>query len=209
MADASAPGAYEQIYQAIIRGEILPGDRLRETELAAQIGLSRTPIREAIRKLESDGIVEHQPRVGAMVKKLSQQEIVELYEMRIVIEETAAQMAARHISGAEIETLKVINQEIAAGGPPDQSAKLNRDFHICILHAARNRYLVQSFKGLAHHFVLLGATTIESETRVSEVVAQHNEIITALENRDAEAVTDAMRAHMETSLLHRLKGLRS
>ena len=209
MADARAPGAYEQIYQAIIRGEILPGDRLRETELAAQIGLSRTPIREAIRKLESDGIVEHQPRVGAMVKKLSQQEIVELYEMRIVIEETAAQMAARHISGAEIETLKVINQEIAAGGPPDQSAKLNRDFHSCILHAARNRYLVQSFQGLAHHFVLLGATTIESETRVSEVVAQHNDIIAALEARDADAVTDAMRAHMETSLLHRLKGLRS
>ena len=105
MTDASAPGAYEQIYQAIIRGEVKPGDRLRETELAEQIGLSRTPIREAIRKLESDGIVEHQPRVGAMVKKLSQQEIVELYEMRIVIEQTAAQMAAKHISDAEVATL--------------------------------------------------------------------------------------------------------
>lgn len=209
MADASAPGAYEKIYQAIIRGEIKPGDRLRETELASQIGLSRTPIREAIRKLESDGVVEHQPRVGAMVKKLSQQEIVELYEMRIVIEETAAQMAARHISNAEIETLRAINQEIASAGSPDKSAKLNRDFHSCILHAARNRYLVQSFTGLAHHFVLLGATTLESETRISEVVAQHEEIIQALQNRDAVAVSDVMRKHMETSLLHRLKGLRT
>lgn len=209
MTDASAPGAYEQIYQAIIRGEIKPGDRLRETELAEQIGLSRTPIREAIRKLESDGIVEHQPRVGAMVKKLSQQEIVELYEMRIVIEQTAAQMAAKHISDAEVATLQSINAEIAKGGAPDKSAKLNRDFHSCILHAARNRYLVHSFQGLAHHFVLLGATTIESETRVSEVAAQHEEIIKALQNRDADAVAQAMRAHMETSLLHRLKGLRA
>jgi DNA-binding GntR family transcriptional regulator len=209
MGDASAPGAYEQVYQAIIRGEIKPGDRLRETELAEQIGLSRTPIREAIRKLESDGIVEHQPRVGAMVKKLSQQEIVELYEMRIVIEGTAAQMAAQHISDAEIATLRAINDEIAQGGAPDQSAKLNRDFHSCILHAARNRYLVQSFQGLAHHFILLGATTIESETRLSEVVAQHQTIIAALRDRDPDAAMQSMRDHMETSLLHRLKGLRA
>lgn len=209
MGDASAPGAYEQIYQAIIRGEIKPGDRLRETDLAEQIGLSRTPIREAIRKLESDGIVEHQPRVGAMVKKLSQQEIVELYEMRIVIEQTAAQMAAKHISDAEVATLRAINAEIAEGDTPDVSAKLNRDFHDCILHAARNRYLALSFQGLAHQFVLLGATTIESQSRVSEVVEQHDEIVQALQDRDPEAVTVAMRAHMETSLRHRLKGLRS
>lgn len=209
MGDASAPGAYEQIYQAIARGDIKPGDRLRETELAAQIGLSRTPIREAIRKLESDGIVEHQPRVGAMVKKPSQQEIVELYEMRIVIEQTAAQMAAKHISDAEVATLQAINTEIAQGGASDQSVKLNRDFHSCILHAARNRFLIQSFQGLAHHFVLLGATTIESDTRVSEVVAQHEDIIKALQERDADAVAQAMRLHMETSLLHRLKGLRT
>ncbi|MEL7097737.1 MAG: GntR family transcriptional regulator [Pseudomonadota bacterium] len=201
--------AYDMIYNAILDGAYSPGDRLRETELAAQTGLSRTPVREAIRKLESDGIVEHAARVGAVVKTLSQQEIVELYEMRIVIEATAARMAAQHIAQAEIATLEAINADIAAGGAPAALAKRNRDFHGCILDAARNRYLQQSFAGLAHHFVLLGSTTIESPARSEEVAAQHEGIIAALRARDGDAAAAAMEAHMQTSLVHRLKDLRA
>lgn len=209
MTERSAPNAYDEIYRAILSGRLAPGDRLRETELASDIGVSRTPIREAIRRLESDGIVTHAPRIGAVVKQLSQQEIVELYEMRIVIEETAARMAAKHISAAEVTTLSAINAEIAAGGPPSDAAQRNRDFHGCILRAARNRYLEQAFVGLAHHFVLLGATTIESDTRIAEVTAQHAAIVAALAKADGDAAAQTMRAHMETSLVHRLKGLRS
>ena len=82
--------AYDQLFQAIERSEIKPGDRLLETDLAALFGVSRTPVREAIRRLEAEGVVEHKPRVGAVVRTLGQQEIIELYEMRIVLEKTAA-----------------------------------------------------------------------------------------------------------------------
>jgi DNA-binding GntR family transcriptional regulator len=196
------------IYKAILDGTYGPGDRLRETDLAAQTGLSRTPVREAIRKLESDGIVVHAPRIGAVVKALTQQEIVELYEMRIVIEATAARMAAQHISAAELVTLEAINADIAAGGAPADLAARNKDFHACILNAARNRYLAQAFAGLAHHFVLLGSTTIESPARTEEVARQHQEILSALREREAEAAAAAMEHHMQTSLVHRLRDVR-
>lgn len=209
MTKASAGSAYDTIYQAILDGTYGPGDRLREAELADQTGLSRTPVREAIRKLENDGIVTHAPRVGAVVKTLSQQEIVELYQMRIVIETTAARMAAQHIFDAEVITLEAINEEMSQGGAPAELAAKNKEFHASILNAARNRYLAQAFAGLAHHFVLLGSTTIESQQRVEEVKAQHEEIIAALRIRDAKAAAQAMEAHMQTSLVHRLKDLRA
>jgi len=208
MTKQSSPNAYEEIYQAIINGDIRPGDRLRETTLAEQIGLSRTPIREAIRKLESDGIVIHEPRVGAIVKTLSQQEIVELYEMRIVVESTAARMAARHISDAELRALEDINAEMANAKGGGETARLNRDFHRCILNAAKNRYLVQSFEVLANNFVLLGATTIETPERIVQVIEQHDNIIEALRNRDENESAKAMADHMDTSLDYRLKVLR-
>jgi len=208
MTKQSPPNAYEEIYEAIISGDIRPGDRLRETTLAEQIGLSRTPIREAIRKLESDGIVVHEPRVGAIVKTLSQQEIVELYEMRIVVESTAARMAARHISDAELRALEDINAEMGNATGGGETARLNRDFHRCILNAAKNRYLVQSFEVLAHNFVLLGATTIETPERIIQVIEQHDTIIEALRNRDEDESAKAMADHMDTSLDYRLKVLR-
>jgi DNA-binding GntR family transcriptional regulator len=106
--------AYYRLYEAIRAGDFRPGDRLREIEVAKRMALSRTPVREALRKLESDGIVEHRPRLGAVIRTLSPSEVVELYEMRLVLERTAAQMAAKHANGAEIDILNDINDQIAA-----------------------------------------------------------------------------------------------
>ena len=203
-----APNAYDKIYHAIASGQIKPGDRLREIQLAETIGLSRTPVREAIRKLEGDGIVIHEPRVGAVVKTMSQQEIVELYEMRIVIEVATVRLAARHISDAELRTLVEINAELGATSGGAETAKLNKSFHLCILNAARNRYLGTCFKVLSHNFILLGATTIETADRITVVCAQHDEIIDALESRDEDTCAKAMSIHMNTSLDYRLRVLR-
>ena len=200
--------AYDQLFQAIERGVFKSGDRLLETELAAHFGVSRTPIREAIRRLEAEGIVEHKPRVGAVVRTLGQQEIVELYEMRIVLETTAAAMAAKHASGAEIRTLEGLNTAMTeTADDPVQVAVLNRKFHRCIMEAARNQFLSQSYQALSHALILLGKTTLETPDRVSAVTAQHTTIIAALASADPDASSDAMRAHMETSLDHRLKAL--
>ena len=206
---ATGQSAYQKLYAAIVSGQLKPGDRLRETELATLVGLSRTPVREAIRKLESDGIVEHKPHIGAVVKKLTQQEIVELYEMRIVLEKTAAAMAAKHASPAEIRKLEDLNSAMLdAMDHPRTVADLNRQFHDCIVHAARNRYLASSHKGLSNALLALGDTTLETPERIKSVTQQHKSIIDALIKGDEAEAVEAMSVHMETSLDHRLKSLR-
>jgi len=199
---------YDHLFQAIEQGDLKPGDRLLETDLAQRFGVSRTPIREAIRKLEADGIVVHQPRVGAVVRTLGQQEIVELYEMRIVLETTAAAMAAKHASNAEIRTLNALNADMASAHTDAiKVAQVNRKFHRCIMDAARNQFLSHSYNALSHALILLGKTTLETSARVETIVQQHAQIIDALNAGDQDAASSAMQQHMETSLDHRLQAL--
>ena len=198
--------AYVQMLNAIREGRYSPGDRLREVEVAAQLSLSRTPVREALRKLESDGIVEHRPRIGAVIRKLSQPEVVELYEMRLVLERTAAEMAAKHASAAEIDTLDNLNEQIrAAHDSASTAAALNQKFHHSIYLATRNRFLLDAARGLNNALMLLGPTTLADEARIKTVCAQHQDIIAALRNGDDAAAGLAAQTHLDTSLRHRLK----
>ena len=200
--------AYNRLYDAIRAGDFRPGDRLREIDVAERLALSRTPVREALRKLESDGIVEHRPRLGAVIRTLAPSEVVELYEMRLVLERTAAQMAAKHANAAEIDLLNDINDQIAAlGDVTQQAAALNQDFHHRIYLASRNRFLLASARGLNNALMLLGPTTLDDEARIKTVSAQHAQIIEAIRASDQTAAGDAAEAHLQTSLRHRLKGL--
>jgi len=201
--------AYEKLFHAIEIGEIEPGERLLEIELAKRFGVSRTPIREAIRKLESEGIIQHLPRVGAVVRHLGQPEIVELYEMRIVLEATAAEMAAQHASSAELATLDALNSDMLdASANPNTVAQVNRQFHFCIVEAARNQFLTHCYHDLSNALMLLGKTTLDTKQRIDHVYSQHADIIIALRERDGIAAAIAMKNHMETSLTHRLKAYR-
>lgn len=201
--------AYHRLHEAIRAGRFRPGDRLREVDVASKLGLSRTPIREALRKLESDGIVKHRPRIGAVIRTLSQPEVVELYEMRLVLERTAAQMSAKHASLAEIDVLEDLNARIDAAGQDTQvAAALNQDFHRCIYLSARNQFLLESARALNNALMLLGPTTLDDEARIKTVSNQHAKIITAIRAGNQEAAGDAAEAHLQTSLRHRLKVMR-
>ncbi|MEQ6201520.1 GntR family transcriptional regulator [Sulfitobacter sp. HNIBRBA2951] len=200
--------AYHRLHGAIRAGEFAPGDRLREIDVAAKLDLSRTPVREALRKLENDGIVEHRPRLGAVIRTLTTPEIVELYEMRLVLERTAAQMAAKHANAAEVDLLRDINEQIdAAGQDTPRAAALNQDFHRSIYLATRNRFLLASARALNNALILLGPTTLDDEARIKTVSSQHNQIIAAIAAGDQQAAGDAAEAHLQTSLRHRLKVL--
>ncbi len=202
--------AYARLYKAIEDGDIQPGDRVRESDVADRFSLSRTPVREALRKLEADGIIEHKPRIGAIVRVLSHPEVVELYEMRLVLERTAAEMAAQHSAPAEVDELSDLNAELsAAANDPQRAAVINQHFHKRIYLAARNRFLMDAARALNNALMLLGPTTLEDETRISTVVAQHKSIIDAIEARDEEAAGAAAEAHLQASLRHRLRSLRS
>lgn len=200
--------AYSAVIEALRSGALHPGDRLREEDIAARFGLSRTPVREALRRLEAEGIVQHRPRQGAVIRRLSQGELVELYEMRIVLERTAAEMAAKHGSAAEFDTLEALNARIAAErGNPAQAAAINQSFHANIYLAGRNQFLVEAARGLNNALLLMGPTTFTDAARIDTVVAQHDAIISALKAGDVAASGEAAAAHLETSLRQRLKAL--
>jgi len=200
--------AYATLLQSIRDGVFKPGDRLRETEISERLSLSRTPIREALRKLEADGIIEHRARIGAVIRTLGHEEVVELYEMRLVLERTAAEMAAKHAVAAEVDELEAINEEIAKTADPEKAAALNQDFHRCIYLSTRNRFLMESTRALNNALLLLGPTTLADEARIKTVTHQHQDIIDAIRAGDVEAAGASAEAHLETSLRHRLKVMR-
>lgn len=199
--------AYAKLLAAIRGGDFAPGDRLRETDVAERLDLSRTPVREALRRLEADGIVEHRPRLGAVIRQLNPGELVELYEMRTVLERTAAEMAAQHAHPAELVALRDVNAALA-DSPPDRAAALNQDFHRGLYHATRNRFLLDSARALNNALILMGPSTLDDAARLAVVVDQHAAILDAVEAKDAAAAGDAAAAHLQTSLVHRLKGAR-
>ena len=201
---------YLQMLDEIRAGRLAPGARLRETELAARLGTSRTPVREAIRLLEADGLVVHVPRLGASVRRLDHAEVTELYEMRAVLEGTAARLAARAASDVELAELASLHAEIAAAAEePALSARLNRDFHATLLGAARNRYLARAMDGLQRNLMILGPSTLAAPERSAEAIGEHAQVLAALEARDGPAAEAAMRRHIEGAHRQRLRQLRS
>ena len=209
MSQSSGQAAYDALMLSIRRGVFSPGDRLREEDVGARLSLSRTPVREALRRLEAEGIVEHRARIGAVIRQLDHTEVVELYEMRSVLERTAAALAARHGTEAEFDTLEDLNTAIAREkANPAQAAAINQDFHRGLYLAGRNRFLLEAARALNNSLLLLGPTTFTDEERIDVVVAQHQNIIEALRTRDAAAASEAAEAHLQTSLRVRLKALR-
>jgi len=209
MEKASGATAYDTLHASIREGVFRPGDRLREEDVAERLSLSRTPVREALRRLEADGIVEHRPRQGAVVRQLSHTEVVELYEMRVVLERTAAEMAAKHGTSAEFDALDDLNAAIAEErNNASKAAAINQDFHQSLYLACRNRFLLESARALNNSLLLLGPTTFTDEVRVDVVVRQHQAIVDALREGDEEAAGAAAELHLTTSLRQRLKALK-
>ena len=150
-----AIGCYQQLLTQIQRGQLKPGDYLREQAIAEALGVSRTPVREALRRLESDGLVISEPRFGMVIRDLSYAEVIELYQIREVLERTAAQMSARVITEVELQELEVIQSRMEkVRHDAREMALINHTFHIAILNSAKNRYLWKALesvqKGNAH-----------------------------------------------------------
>jgi len=201
-------GAYRRLLDEIRDGALLPGARLRETDLADRLGISRTPVREAIRQLEADGLVVHLPRQGATIRRLDHAEVVELYEMRTVLEGTAARLAARAASDIELAELTALNAEMAEAPAGPLARELNRQFHRTLFDAARNRFLIKSMSVLQKTLLILGPTTLGEPARAVSAVEEHDAVLAALLARDGAAADAAMRLHVEAALSARLRGMR-
>ncbi|CAH1692392.1 HTH gntR-type domain-containing protein [Hyphomicrobiales bacterium] len=191
-----AEAVYRQIRQGIRSGRYKPGDRLREAELATQLDVSRTPIREAINRLVSDRLVEVAPSRGVMVVQLDRQQVRELYALREALEGTAAGFAARHASAAEIEMMyELLAASKEALGPADAAAA-NTRFHQAIHESAHNRYLGLALEQLSDSLALLPGTTFEEPGRAETAIGEHLAILEAIAEREPERADEAARLHI-------------
>jgi DNA-binding GntR family transcriptional regulator len=192
--------AYQYIRRAIQGGELKPGERLREIELAEQVGLSRTPVREALSRLEAEGLVAHDPARGVVVAQLDYSMVTELYYMREVLEGTAARLAAQHASDVEISILDdLCEQYEAALSDPDTLALSNRRFHDTLYRCSHNRYLLNMVTVLHDALSLLGPTTLDNSERAAETLREHRAVVDAIRERDPDSAEQALRAHIRAA----------
>lgn len=196
---------YAQLREAIHSGRLRPGDRVPEIELARWLNVSRTPIRDALRRLESAGLVSHAPRRGLIVTSLDPQQILELYALREILEGAAAAFAARYASESEIRSLQDLTaRQKAAGSNAKELADMNRQFHELVYHAGRNRYLIQALRGLRDSLALLPGTTYSVAGRPAQALTEHTKIVDAIRRQNATLAEDAAKKHIRFAANARL-----
>lgn len=199
---------YRRLRDAIQQGEFKPGHRVMEIEVADWLNVSRTPVRDAIRRLEGEGMLEHEPRNGLVVARLDRQAVMELYAMREVLEGTAARLCARHASDMEVlDLLELVERERQMQGDFEALARHNLRFHEAIRRGAHNRYLVKSLAAVNDSMVLLGKPLMLLPHRAQAALAEHESIAQAIQRRDPEAAEAAARQHVRAAQRERLKRL--
>lgn len=202
------PDIFETLQMQILEGVIRPGDRLKEAELATRFGISRTPVREALRRLETRGLLTHEPHRGMVVAQLEPSAVAELYAMREILDGAAATFAAQHASATEIRAMEdQIARDRTILDDPQRLASSNRAFHIAIYRAAHNRFLMKSSDALGEALALLGPTTLALPGRGARSVEEHAAIVAAIKARDGEGAGDAARHHIRMAFQARLAQL--
>lgn len=196
---------YDLVLDAIDRGDYRPGDRLVEAELADRFGVSRTPIREAFQRLETQGVLSRDGR-SLVVSSLSHDQMGELYVVRSELEALAARLAAQHAAEEEIRVLfDMIEQDKSHIDKADAMSRANKRFHRQLHLASHNRYLIQQLELVNRSMSLMGYSTFSMPGRGERALAEHHTIVTAIAARDGAAADAAIRAHISAAYVARLK----
>ncbi len=179
----------ETIREAILKGSLKPGEKVAEPELAERFGISRTPIREAFRQLESEGYLTVIPRKGAVVASLSERDVEEFYAIKSVLEGYAARMAADKLSDKDIERLEVINdrlEKLAREGDVKNFFRVHSDFHEAFIRASGNDKLLELISQLLLKFNRLRMASLSLPGRMEVSVQEHRKLLEAFKARDGE-----------------------
>ncbi len=198
--------AYTLILDAIEAGSFKPGDRLVESELADRFGVSRTPVREALQRLETQGMLARDGR-SLMVASLDHNQLSELYTVRGELEGLAARLAARHASAEELNVLRLMVSEDRAliGADPRLLSRANKRFHHQIHLASHNRFLIQQLDLVHRAMALMATTSFAAEGRDEPALLEHEKIVAAIEARDGDAAYAALKAHISKAYETRLR----
>lgn len=203
---------YSGIREAILIGHYSPGERLIESRLAAEFGVSRTQIREAMTQLEAEHLLSHAPKRGLVVRPLSSRDIEEIYELRILLESHAAAVACKNITTGELDHLRILRDEmrevIRAATDSDDGrlervrtiSEMNNQFHLLIQRAARNCRLESMLRTIVDVPLVFRSFYWYSGRELVESQVQHDELLRALEEHDGVRAEALMKQHISRGL---------
>ncbi len=190
---------FKTLREAILKGDLAPGERLMEIKLANQLGVSRTPIREAIRKLELEGLVVMVPRKGAEVAKITEKDLRDVLEVRASLEELAISLACERITDEKIAELKEALEQfrtVIKGKDVTKIAQMDVAFHDVIFEATQNARLVQMVNNLREQMYRYRLEYLKDFSTHSRLDEEHVKIFEAVSARDIERATALIREHI-------------
>jgi DNA-binding GntR family transcriptional regulator len=198
---------YAQLRQEIRNRQLTSGERLREVDIAERLSVSRTPVREALKRLEAEGLVHFAPPRGFVVVQLSSAQVMELYAMRKVLVGAAVRFAAEQASPIEIQSMQHILSQLERAKKPDNVAAINRRLYETIVAAAHNEYLYKAANVLSDALALLGTTTYSMPGRIKAGLEENKKIVACIARHDPDAAEHAAREHVGAATKLRLKML--
>lgn len=205
---------YQRLKLMILDGEIGQGEPLVERSVAARLGVSRTPVRETILRLEREGLVRIIESKGAFVASYTIEDVIEIYQLRQALEPLAARLSCQHIAIDDLrhfeEKLNRFKEYPSLRSEDSGSwARLGRDFHTLIIRASGNKRLTQIIEGMQDQIDLVRGMgrTISKRASSESILQEHLTILQALKARDPDRAERAVRVHLQNGLRHRLEGL--
>lgn len=202
---------FKTIRQAILTGELKPGERLMEIHLANKLGVSRTPIREAIRQLELEGLVVMVPRKGAQVASITEKSMTDVLEVRLALEKLAVELACKRITYEQKEGLKIVLLEFEKAVETDDASAIARadvDFHDAIFNATGNMRLGQMVNNLAEQMYRFRFEYIKDKGGRQRLIEEHRRIYDAVIKGDVATATDEISSHIknqEASIVNQIR----
>ncbi|NOX72138.1 MAG: GntR family transcriptional regulator [Alphaproteobacteria bacterium] len=197
--------AYDLILDAIDVGQYGPGDRLVESELAERFGMSRTPIREALQRLETQSMLTRTGR-SLIVASLDHNQLAELYVVRAELEGLAASLAAQHASPEEVRVLvAMVKNDLELVDDPGKLSRANRRFHKQLHLASHNRYLIAQLDLVHRSMALLATTSLAADGRGTVALGEHGAIVQAIADGDGAKASKALKQHLSQAFETRLK----
>lgn len=191
---------FNTLRDAILTGKLVPGERLMENQLAEKLGVSRTPVREALRMLELENLVELVPRKGAQVLDMSEKDIINILEVRGVLEGLATGLACKKMGAeglAELKSLEERFEKAISEKALEEIAEIDEQFHNVIFASTDNDKLIQIFNNLQIQLYRYRMAHLKLDSSITAIVAHHKGIIRAIENHDVEEGTTMAQGHVK------------
>jgi DNA-binding GntR family transcriptional regulator len=193
----------ERLRTLITRGDLAPGEKVPEKDLCKQFGVSRTPLREALKVLASEGIVTLRPNRGAMVSALTAEELEEVFPVMGALEALSGEIACKRITDREVQTIRKLHEAMVQhwkNGELQPYFRLNQRIHEAILDATRNDTLKSIYRGLSGRILSARYIANMSPARWAKAVEEHEAILKALDARDGARLSKILKAHLANKL---------